>query len=109
MLWCARADLWVRPGLESHPDSIAKLLAAQALCDSLGVDTDAAAVAEGVFVVPLFSWYNAAFDERDPRPGGLRYDKFATFPCGDASAWRLLGEELNARRVATYVSRRARP
>ena len=39
-----------------------------------------AEVAQGLFVVPLFSWYNHMFDERDPNPGGLRYDSFCVWP-----------------------------
>ncbi len=97
-------DLWVRPELEQQPDSVCKLLAALALCDSLGVDAAPAAVAEGVIVVPLFSWYNCTFDEADPRPGGLRYDKYATWPCGDAAAWQLLGERLNAAPLAAVAA-----
>ena len=47
-----------------------KLIALLDICDELGVDTAPAEVAEGVFVVPLFSWYSSTFDEADPRPGG---------------------------------------
>merc|ERR1712078_443438 len=53
----------------------------------MGVDTAPAEVAEGLFVVPLYSWYNAEFDERDPRPGRLRHDSFCRFPFTDESVW----------------------
>ena len=39
-----------------------------------------AEVAKGLFVVPLFSWYNHTFDEHDPQPGGLQYDSFCRWP-----------------------------
>eukprot|EP00438_Fugacium_kawagutii_P003349 Skav228230 [mRNA] locus=scaffold3112:7641:10814:+ [translate_table: standard] len=60
-------EMWITP-LESQmfPDSLCKLWAILELCDRLGVDVGPAAVAEGVFVVPLFSWYNPEFDTEDP-------------------------------------------
>jgi hypothetical protein len=99
----------VRPELEKYPDSMCKLLASLSLCDSLGVDTAPAAVAVGVTIVPLFSWYNSAFDESDPRPGGLRYDKFTTFPtCASAEHyWRLLSMDMNGPRLAAVAAAEA--
>ena len=101
---CAQ-DLWVRPELEGkqYADAVCKLAAVLALCDSLGVDTGPVRLADDVTIVPLLSWYNAAFDEADPRPGGLRYDKFSTWPCADADVWRLM-QRFNAPRVAAVVA-----
>ena len=98
-------DLWVRPELEGKqfPDAVTKLFAVLALCDSLGVDTAPVRLADDVMIVPLFSWYNCAFDETDPRPGGLRYDKFSTWPCADAEVWRLM-QRINAPRIAAVVA-----
>jgi len=82
-------EMWLRPGVEdkNFPDSICKLAAIEALAQELGVDTAPAEVAEGLFVVPLYSWYNAEFDERDPRPGRMRHDSFCRFPFTDESVW----------------------
>jgi hypothetical protein len=102
-----RADLWVRPELETHADSMVKLCASLALCDALGVDTAPAEVCAGVTIVPLFSWYNAAFDEADPRPGGLRYDKYTTFPVPTEEYWRLLTMDMNAPRLAAVAAAEA--
>jgi hypothetical protein len=49
---------------------IVQMIALLDMCDELGVETSPAEVAEGVFIIPLFSWYNSSFDEADPRPGG---------------------------------------
>ncbi len=51
-------ELWVR--LDDY-DSLEKLARVLELCDRLGVHT-APSRAEGVWVVPLFSWYEAQFD-----------------------------------------------
>jgi hypothetical protein len=98
-------DLWVRPELEGKqfPDALSKLFAVLALCDSLGVDTAPVRLADDVVIVPLFSWYNAAFDETDPRPGRLRYDKFSTWPVADADVWRLM-QRINAPRIAAVAA-----
>ena len=36
------------------------------ICQELGVDMGPAEVAKGIFIVPLFSWYNHQFDEKHP-------------------------------------------
>ncbi|KXZ52033.1 hypothetical protein GPECTOR_10g1056 [Gonium pectorale] len=86
--------LWLRPGLEagaaSLPDSLSKLWALLAACDELGVETVAAEVAPGLAVAPLQSWYNAAFDERDPRPGRYRFDSWCRWPVSDLDVWQLM-------------------
>mmetsp|Transcript_33971 Transcript_33971/g.60053 ORF Transcript_33971/g.60053 Transcript_33971/m.60053 type:complete len:1336 (+) Transcript_33971:117-4124(+) len=51
-----------------YADSMAKLLSIYDLCDELEVDIFPAAVCQGVFVVPLLSWYNGEFDIADPEP-----------------------------------------
>ena len=75
-------DLWVRRDTSDrmYPDSIAKLAAMHNVCQEVGADIGPAEVAQGVFVVPMFSWYNHQFDEGDPHPGGLRYDSFCEWP-----------------------------
>ncbi|KAG2502005.1 hypothetical protein HYH03_000501 [Edaphochlamys debaryana] len=113
--------LWLRPGLEAPsgapapapsdrgpsppppPDSFAKLWALQArcaaaraspsaaCCDDLGVDTAPSPVAPGLLVAPLLSWYSHRFDERDPRPGRLRFDRFCTWPVREEDVWQARG------------------
>jgi predicted phosphodiesterase len=51
-------ELWVRG---EQRDSMEKFRAVLRLCDQLGVRTEPARVG-GVWVVPLFSWYDAEFD-----------------------------------------------
>lgn len=51
-------ELWVR---NEKQDSVEKLFRIIRLCDSLGIQTKPARV-DGVWVVPLFSWYDAEFD-----------------------------------------------
>jgi hypothetical protein len=51
-------ELWVRVG---GGDSLEKLTRIVALCDELGVQMGPGR-AEGLWVVPLFSWYEAGFD-----------------------------------------------
>jgi hypothetical protein len=53
-------ELWVRAG---EPDSLEKFHAVLAVCATVGVRTAPARVG-GAWVVPLFSWYDAAFDVR---------------------------------------------
>uniref|UniRef100_A0A7S2MZE4 Calcineurin-like phosphoesterase domain-containing protein n=1 Tax=Alexandrium andersonii TaxID=327968 RepID=A0A7S2MZE4_9DINO len=61
--------MWVHYGEhERYPDSLSKLHGLFAVCDELGVDVVADAIAEDLFIVPLHSWYNAEFDEQDPWP-----------------------------------------
>jgi len=96
-------DLWVRPDLEKYPDSICKLMALMDACDALGVDAQPAMIGTSLCVAPLFSWYHCSFDEADPQPGALLYDKFCSFPGGPHSAWRTL-LALNERHVARLCS-----
>eukprot|EP00812_Abedinium_dasypus_P009031 NODE_274_length_1718_cov_307.357787.p2 GENE.NODE_274_length_1718_cov_307.357787~~NODE_274_length_1718_cov_307.357787.p2 ORF type:complete len:457 (+),score=138.99 NODE_274_length_1718_cov_307.357787:3-1373(+) len=60
-------EMWLHPSETAlFPDSIAKLLALYDECDAIGIDTFPAAVGQGVFVVPLLSWYSPDFDIYDP-------------------------------------------
>lgn len=54
-------DLWIRPGIEDkeYPDSICKLMAMMNVFDEIGVEMGPAEVAKGLYVVPLYSWYNS--------------------------------------------------
>jgi UDP-2,3-diacylglucosamine pyrophosphatase LpxH len=77
-------DLWItEPEAHVFPDSVCKLLALLKELDHIGVDTGPAEVARGVFIVPLYSWYNYQFDEEDPFPGKYRFDRFCKFPMKD--------------------------
>uniref|UniRef100_A0A7S0N9U0 Calcineurin-like phosphoesterase domain-containing protein n=1 Tax=Pyramimonas obovata TaxID=1411642 RepID=A0A7S0N9U0_9CHLO len=81
-------DLWIteaEAGL--FPDSVCKLVALRKELDVMGVDTGPAEVATGVFIVPLLSWYNCAFDEKDPHPGRLRFNSFCNWPMAEESVW----------------------
>lgn len=77
---------------ERYPDSIAKLQAILEACDELGVDTMPAAVCEGCYIVPLFSWYNAEFDERDPWPAlNANVDTLCKWPMdAESQVWRYM-------------------
>jgi len=62
-------EMWlVEAEMTRYPDSLAKLHAIFEVCDRLEVDIGPAPVCEGVFVIPLLSWYTAEFDEKDPFP-----------------------------------------
>eukprot|EP00656_Telonema_subtile_P035109 TRINITY_DN39109_c0_g1_i1.p1 TRINITY_DN39109_c0_g1~~TRINITY_DN39109_c0_g1_i1.p1 ORF type:complete len:545 (+),score=183.82 TRINITY_DN39109_c0_g1_i1:142-1776(+) len=82
-------DLWIRDSEKDRfPDSICKLHSLLATCDELGVDSMPARVAEGVWVVPLLSWYNAQYDPTDPRPGRMRFDTFCKWPIEEDLVWK---------------------
>ena len=102
-------DLWVRPDTDDRKfsDSLCKLFALFEACDALDVDVQPGEVALGVTIAPLLSWYDATFDEQDPKHGTLLYDKFASFPCGHTAAWQLL-LRCNERHVAALEVRTAR-
>lgn len=77
-----------------YPDSIAKLHAIIAECDELGVDIFPAPVCEGVTILPLFSWYSAEFDEKDPFPDpNAHYDKHCKWPMDpDLQVWKYMAK-----------------
>lgn len=87
-------DLWIRPGLNDDevakfPDSIAKFVAMHALCDEIGCEMTPAEVCAGVFVVPTYGWYSPTYDHHDPKPGSVRFDKYAKWPVDHNEAWKI--------------------
>ena len=106
-------DLWIRPGLnddeeKKFPDSIAKFLAMHQLCDEIGCEMTPAEVCQGVFVIPMYGWsvarrrktrgfprasparrYSPTYDHHDPKPGNVRFDKFAKWPVDYNEAWKI--------------------
>eukprot|EP00931_Biecheleriopsis_adriatica_P061450 TRINITY_DN3694_c0_g1_i1.p1 TRINITY_DN3694_c0_g1~~TRINITY_DN3694_c0_g1_i1.p1 ORF type:complete len:1450 (+),score=323.95 TRINITY_DN3694_c0_g1_i1:32-4381(+) len=86
-------EMWItNVETDKYSDSLCKLWAILDLCDQLGVDTCPAAISEGVYVVPLLSWYNAEFDVTDPFPDTqFQHDKYAKWPM-DAhhQVWRFM-------------------
>ncbi|CAE7651415.1 HOP3 [Symbiodinium sp. CCMP2592] len=86
-------EMWITPvEMERFPDSVCKFWAILEMCDRLGVDVAPAAICEGVYVVPLFSWYNAEFDVADPFPDPqLQHDKYAKWPMDpNHQVWRYM-------------------
>lgn len=86
-------EMWITPvEMERFPDSVCKFWAILEMCDRLGVDVTPAAICEGVYVVPLFSWYNAEFDVADPFPDPqLQHDKYAKWPMDpNHQVWRYM-------------------
>jgi hypothetical protein len=77
---------------EKYPDSFAKLIELMQVCEELEVDTGPGAVCQGCFIVPLFSWYNAEFDDKDPWPAVAgRPDVGCRFPVDpDEQVWRYM-------------------
>jgi len=94
VFWCpGNHELWVNPSETGrYSDSIAKLWSLFELCDQLGVDVYPAAVAQGVFVVPLLSWYHAAFDDHDPFPDAKSdHDQMCRWPIDpDSQVWKYM-------------------
>mmetsp|Transcript_21290 Transcript_21290/g.39471 ORF Transcript_21290/g.39471 Transcript_21290/m.39471 type:complete len:1440 (+) Transcript_21290:135-4454(+) len=86
-------ELWIHPSEKSkYPDSFCKLWSLIEGCDEIGVDTFPACVCQGVFIVPLLSWYNSGFDVKDPFPNPkLEPDKYCKWPIDpDAQVWRYM-------------------
>mmetsp|Transcript_26922 Transcript_26922/g.55685 ORF Transcript_26922/g.55685 Transcript_26922/m.55685 type:complete len:1325 (+) Transcript_26922:67-4041(+) len=86
-------EFWITPPEQgTYIDSIAKLNDILKVCDSLGIDTEPAPICEGVFVVPLYSWYNASFDESDPfADADVDQNPMAKWPMDrNEQAWRYL-------------------
>ncbi|KAI8464673.1 MAG: hypothetical protein J3K34DRAFT_490958 [Monoraphidium minutum] len=71
-------------------DSFARLMELRQLCADLDVDTAPILAAPGLVVAPLLSWYDAAFDRDDPRPGQLRFDRFCSWPTADTDVWQVM-------------------
>ena len=54
--------------------------------------------------MPLHSWYDAAFDEHDPRPGAVRFDKHCRWPVDDEAVSQLFAQLCRRRvRDANYL------
>jgi len=81
-----------RSEVNKFADSLTKLFAIYEACDSLGVDVWPAPVCSGIYVVPLLSWYNAAYDEKDPFPNpNLRFDAGCRWPIdADEQLWKYM-------------------
>lgn len=75
------------------------------MLEEMGVEMTPGQVADGLFVVPLYSWYNCAWDESDPRPGRLRHDSFCQFPIKESEVWDYF-LRLNGTRAAMRLKRR---
>ena len=115
-------DLWIEPGGAALDCSVRKLFQLLYICDELGVLTTPALLADGALVVPLFSWYDAAFGSRGGGGGGddsarklaKNFDALCAWPAflrggpGPASpAIDALLTSLNARHLE--VARRVAP
>jgi len=86
-------EMWLTKGESTkYPDSLSKLWALFEACDELDVDVFPAAVCKDVYVVPLLSWYNAAFDTKDPFPDPKsEHDKYAKWPIDpEQQVWRYM-------------------
>ncbi|KAK9803536.1 hypothetical protein WJX73_005589 [Symbiochloris irregularis] len=60
-------ELWCRPGEDQVTNSVDKVAAVHDLCHSLGVHYKPKQL-DGVWIVPLISWYHAAFDTEPDVP-----------------------------------------
>merc|ERR1712217_53402 len=71
---------------------IAKMTHLMEICDEIGVDVGPAAVCSDVFIVPLMSWYNASFDEKDPLPNAnIQFDPLCRWPMDkDEQVWKYM-------------------
>jgi len=86
-------ELWLSPSeVSKMADSLAKLLSILQVCDEMGVDVFPAAVTQDVFVVPLFSWYHAEFDHRDPFPDpAANFDPLCRWPLDpESQLWKYM-------------------
>lgn len=86
-------EMWIHHSeFAKYPDSVAKLFSIFEACDELGVDVFPAAVCEGVFIVPLLSWYTAEFDLQDPFPNPrIPVDAYCKWPMDkDLQVWKYM-------------------
>lgn len=70
-------DLWVRRGEKARYDSIGKLKAVFAVCTELGVRTAPACI-NGLWIVPLLSWYHKSWDREPDLAGAAPAHKMMT-------------------------------
>eukprot|EP00891_Asterochloris_glomerata_P009593 jgi/Astpho2/9593/e_gw1.00146.85.1_t len=66
--------LWVRNGEEKLRNSLGKLALLEQICCDLGVHTTAQQV-EGLWIVPLKSWYHSSFDKEPDIAGSLSAER----------------------------------
>eukprot|EP00403_Amphidinium_massartii_P001762 CAMPEP_0178380770 /NCGR_PEP_ID=MMETSP0689_2-20121128/5636_1 /TAXON_ID=160604 /ORGANISM="Amphidinium massartii, Strain CS-259" /LENGTH=1354 /DNA_ID=CAMNT_0020000927 /DNA_START=95 /DNA_END=4155 /DNA_ORIENTATION=- len=87
-------EFWVHPSeVARFPDSVAKLTALLEACTEIDVDTCPSQVAEDLFVVPLFSWYNYQFDVADPLPDpnlNRLFDSHSKWPMPAGDVWQFM-------------------
>lgn len=86
-------EMWIHPSeKEKFPDSLCKLWSILQACDELDIDVTPAAVGTGLFICPLFSWYSATFDIRDPFPNPkLEENKHCKWPIdAEHQVWRYM-------------------
>jgi len=84
-------EMWITvPEISTYQDSIVKLHAIFEACDAMGIDIAPAPVCQEAFVVPLFSWYNCVFDEKDPFPDtDVDQNPFCKWPIDkDEQVWK---------------------
>jgi Icc-related predicted phosphoesterase len=79
-------ELWTRKSERGQYDSIEKLYKIQDLCSELGIFTapkkiplsdngDSDGEVEGVWIVPIWSWYHAEWDQEPDIPGALPIER----------------------------------
>jgi len=84
-------EFWITvPEMGQYHDSFAKMYAIFEACDAMGIDLLPAPVCQELFVVPLFSWYNCIFDEKDPFPDAdVDQNPFCRWPIDrDEQVWK---------------------
>eukprot|EP00884_Botryococcus_braunii_P009223 jgi/Botrbrau1/18301/Bobra.0179s0030.1 len=67
-------DLWVREPEKQSYDSLGKMDVLNRICAELGVETKPRQV-DGVWIVPILSWYHASFDQEPDIAGALKIEK----------------------------------
>jgi len=84
-------EFWVTvPEMNQFHDSFAKMHAIMEACDNMGIDIAPAPVCQELFIVPLYSWYNCLFDEKDPFPDAdVDQNPLCKWPINkDEQVWR---------------------
>lgn len=94
-------ELWVR---RARGTSIEKFFSVLALCETLGVQTSPEKV-EGIWIVPLFSWYDAQFDKDNSGDaealGGWTDFYLCKWPAGVGQVCKFF-LKMNEPRLASY-------
>jgi Calcineurin-like phosphoesterase len=94
-------ELWVRKGGHTSVDKFFLVLA---LCESLGIQTSPQKVA-GIWIVPLFSWYEPQFDADNSGDAGALGGWADFYLCKWPTGMRQVCEfflEMNQSRVRSY-------